>query len=147
MIPSCSTVAIKKAAGGGGGGGSPTITLSNASPSKSGTGSQTAAYSVNSDGTVKLNGSATVFENWISDATKAGNYQVRATFVSGNTLSSGTLGTWMTLTSNRFWNLTNAASNDTTLSTVLTVEIRDTATSTVRATATITISATSTSIL
>jgi hypothetical protein len=141
MIPSC---AIVGTAGSAGGGGSPTITLTNTTCSDAVTGgTATATYQVDSNGKIYKN--SVFFENWISDAALAGDYQVRATLSSGDT-PSGTLGSWLALTSDRYWDLINAAQDDSTLSCALIVEIRDAATSTVRATATITISATSRSV-
>jgi hypothetical protein len=132
------TLLMKAAAGGGGGGGGgPTISLSNVSATISGTSTVSATYSVRSDGTVQTNGS--FFENWISDPASAGNYEVQAVLSSGDT-PSGTLGSYLALTSNRTWTLTNPISG-TTKACVLTVTIRKTGTATVLATATITMSA------
>jgi hypothetical protein len=74
-------------------------------------------------------------EQWLSDPALVGNYEVRATLNSGDT-PTGTLGTWLSLSTTRSWVLTASPGN--LLNANLTIEIRDTATSTVRATATVT---------
>lgn len=44
---------------------------------------------------------------WVSPlSTYAGSYWIRATKISGDTLDSGTLGSWLALTSSREWQLT-----------------------------------------
>jgi hypothetical protein len=87
------------------------ITLSNVAISSVGGGSQTATYTLESDGdivrvTTPL-GSADIGD-WISPKASApSNYEVLATLNSG-TLTSGTTGSWLALTSNRSWTLTRA---------------------------------------
>lgn len=68
---------------------------------------------LNSDGTVDYlrNIQADSFEaqDWISPASEApGPYSVRATVLSGS-LSSGTTGSWLALTSNRSWSRTRTS--------------------------------------
>lgn len=78
-------------------------------------------------------------EQWDSIPSTTSNYEVRATLVSGNTPAGSALATWLVVSSFRSWMLTATAGN--LLTCVLTVEVRDTATSTVRATASVTLTA------
>ena len=102
-----------------------------------------AGYRVDSDSFVytaaNFNGVYSQQEQWDSDPTTVGNYEVRATLVSGNTPSGSALSTWLVLSSDRTWQL--SASPGNLLACTLTIEIRDTATSTVRATASVTLEA------
>jgi hypothetical protein len=147
IIPSLTIVGFSGAGGGGGSPTpppptSPTISISNQSVTKSGRASQTASYSVNNDGSVTKNAVGTFIENWISTPAQADNYDVMATKSSGTT-PSGTLGSWLALSSDRSWSLTNNAQDGSTISCVLTVQIRLRSSGAVKDTATITISATS----
>jgi hypothetical protein len=86
----------------------------------------TSFYSLNTDGTVTYadsNGTGTLLENWVTPTSLAGAaYEARATKVSGNNLTSGTLGTWLPISSNLQWTLTRSSIGS--LQTVLTIEIR-----------------------
>lgn len=98
-------------------------------------------YRVANDGYVYTGGwsvtpSYSQFEQWDSIPSTVGNYEVRATLNSGTT-PTGTLNTWLNLGTTREWTLTASTGNFLTCN--LTIEIRDTATSTVRATATLTL--------
>jgi hypothetical protein len=65
----------------------------------------TAAYRLGSDGIVyqSLNGGAyTSLATWCNPGAQAGNYECFATLSSG-TLSSGTTGSWLALSSNQTW--------------------------------------------
>jgi hypothetical protein len=98
-----------------------------------------AGYRVDSDAFVytaaNFNGVYTASEQWDSDPSTVGNYEVRATLASGNTPTGSALATWLILSSDRTWEL--VASPGNVLSCTLTIDIRDTATSTIRATATV----------
>ena len=102
------------------------IALSNVSVSSTGAGSQTATYTLESDGDVMSDSSifGPVDEgDWITPKANApSDYEVQATLNSG-TLTSGTTGSWLALTSNRSWTLTQATvgAADTV---DLTIEIR-----------------------
>jgi len=75
-------------------------------------------------------------DEWAVSGITASDYEARATVVSGS-VSGGTTGSWLGLGTSRTWER-----NRTTIGTsevVLTIEIRDVATSTVRATASITL--------
>jgi hypothetical protein len=84
-------------------------------------------------------GAYTQSEQWDSVPATTGNYEVRATLVSGNTPAGSALATWLVVSSFRSWMLTASPGNFLTC--VLTIEVRDTATSTVRATASVTLQA------
>jgi hypothetical protein len=102
------------------------ITLFGVAVSSIGLGSQTATYTLESDGdivraTTPL-GSADIGDWIIPKASAPGTYEVRATLNSG-TLTSGTTESWLALTSNRSWTLTRiiVGAADTV---DLTIEIR-----------------------
>jgi hypothetical protein len=87
------------------------ISLSGVAVSSVGSGSQTATYTLESDGDVVRAttplGSSDIGD-WIDPKASApSDYEVRATLNSG-TLTSGTTGSWLALTSNRSWTLTQA---------------------------------------
>ena len=130
-----------------GSGGGPNIQLTtprNVSYSSGGSFQAVAGYRVDSDAFVytaaNFNGVYSVQEQWDSDPSTVGNYEVRATLVSGNTPTGSALApSWLLLSSDRTWEL--VASPGNVLVCTLTIEIRDTATSTVRATATVNLTA------
>jgi hypothetical protein len=100
-------------------------------------------YQVANDGYVytgagNFSPSYSQFEQWDTSSSTVGNYEVRATLNSGTT-PTGTLSTWLNLGTTRTWSLSAAAGNFQTCN--LTIEIRDTATSTVQATAILTLEA------
>lgn len=122
-------------------GGEPLISLSNLTIGSSGAGSQSASYTLESDGdvvaTTTLFGSSDQGD-WIDPKAAApGTYEARVTVTSGS-LSSGTTGTWLALTSNRTWTVTRDTVGTSTC--VFTVEIRKGSGSTL-ASATITLEA------
>ena len=87
------------------------ISLSGVAVSSVGAGSQTATYTLESDGDVVRAttplGSSDIGD-WIDPKASApSDYEVQATLNSG-TLTSGTTGSWLALTSNRSWTLTRA---------------------------------------
>ena len=102
------------------------IALSNVSVSSIGAGSQTATYTLESDGDVVSD--STIFGpvdegDWITPKANApSDYEVQATLNAG-TLTSGTTGSWLALTSNRSWTLTQATVGAAT-QVDLTIEIR-----------------------
>jgi hypothetical protein len=84
-------------------------------------------------------GFETITGEWLISGS-AGDYQARATLSSGSTPNGGSgLGTWLTLSTTRSWS--NTVDPQNSITSVLLIEIRDTATSTVRTSATITIEA------
>lgn len=102
------------------------ISLSGVTVSSVGSGSQTATYTLESDGDVVREttplGSADIGD-WIDPKANApSDYEVQATLNSG-TLTSGTTGSWLALTSNRSWTLTQAIVGSAT-TVDLTIEIR-----------------------
>lgn len=72
---------------------------------------------------------------WAVSGITASDYEARATVSSGS-VSGGTTGSWLGLGTSRTWERNRTTIGDSEV--VLTIEIRDVATSTVRATATIT---------
>lgn len=89
------------------------------------------SYSLESDGDIVVHSSTPAdVGDWVTPKAFApGAYECRATLNSG-TLSSGTTGSWLALTSTRTWTCANTASAN------LTIEIRD-ASTTVVATGTV----------
>ena len=77
---------------------------------------------------------------WISPQSGMGDYEARATVSSGSggTLTGSATATWLNLGTTRSWTLSSGTSG-LLCDRVLTIEIRDVATSTVRASATITL--------
>ena len=85
----------------------------------------TAGYRVNTSGIAEqlLGTSYTTLETWLTSGYTASNYEVRATLQSGTT-PSGTLGSWLALSSSREWSL-NAVVPGTTVDCTLLIEIRN----------------------
>lgn len=117
--------------------GVPRITLADGTTSSSGLPNQTATYTLEADGdiiTATTAGGSTDAGDWIAPkAAAGGNYEVKATIVSGS-VSSGTTGSWLALSSDRTWTRSRVTTGTDTL--VLTIEIRRTGTTTVLATCT-----------
>ena len=85
-----------------------TVTINNGTVSNFQVGgSSTASITFNSNGTVSSVGNAgTYTTDWIDPTSAApDNYEIRATISSG-TMTSGTFGSWLALTSNRTWSKT-----------------------------------------
>lgn len=102
------------------------ISLSGVAVSSVGSGAQTATYTLESDGdvvTATTPGGSVDAGDWIDPKASApSDYEVRATLNAG-TLTSGTTGSWLVLSSNRSWTLTQAAVGAAT-QVDLTIEIR-----------------------
>ncbi len=79
-------------------------------------------------------------DDWADAALTASDFECRATIVSGS-VSTGTTGSWLGLGTSRTWTRTRTSNVEGDDVVVLTIEIRDVATSTVQATATITLTA------
>lgn len=88
-----------------------------------------------------VNGVATDVGDWINPKTGMSDYECRATLASGQSPSSGALGTWQGLETSREWNLVDEVRSGGFLNSTLTIEIRDKATQTVQASATISLNA------
>lgn len=102
-----------------------------------------AGYQLNADGGVyTAAGSVLSYEYdrvWITPTSNAGDYECRAS-VSVGTLTSGTTGSWLPLTSTRSWHIVRTSAG--TKFTQMTVEIREAALpNSVKATATISLTA------
>lgn len=92
-------------------------------------GTATATLTFESDGEISWSGFTvpSPLLDWWTQAPTAGigsSYEVRATLSSGVAPSLGTLGTWLTLSSNRFWE--NVQSSIGARSSTLLIEIRPT---------------------
>lgn len=105
-----------------------------------GTSAATAGYRLLSNGKVQVTvGSTwTDAEQWCTPTSVSGDYEALVTVTSG-TLSSGTAGSWLALSSNREW--TRVANVPQYQTCEFTVQIRKIGTSTVLDTATITLEA------
>jgi hypothetical protein len=112
-----------------------TVTDATASPNPS-----TATFRLTSGGVIQqVTGFGTSsLGNWIDDTSQAGNYEVRATLVSG-TLSSGTTGSYLALTSNRSWSVSRSSPG--VKSCTFTIEIRKIGTADVLDSATVNLEA------
>lgn len=102
------------------------IQLSGVAVSSVGAGNQTATYTLESDGdvlSVTTPGGSVDAGDWIDPKASApSDYEVQATLNAG-TLTSGTTGSWLALSSNRSWTLTRATVGTAT-QVDLTIEIR-----------------------
>lgn len=117
--------------------------ITNQSISDGAIGTSTAEYEVRSNGNV-VNHNNTVLERWHQSPFMGSSYEVRATLSSGST-PSGTLGSWLALSSNRSWSVTDSIDEGVDVTCVLLVEIGLAGTSTALDSATITLSASSAS--
>lgn len=104
----------------------------------------TSTYELNSAGTVVFSANpaaisppAGVFETWLVVGT-AGLYEARVTVTSGS-LTSGTTGTWLALSTSRQWEVSRATTGSSNVT--FTLEIRRASDGTVLDTATITLAA------
>ena len=118
------------------------ISISNQNAFSSETGvTALAQYSLDSTGNVRMtetdNGLANV-ETWLNNPANRGNYDCRATMISG-TLTSGTVGSWLNLASTRTWTLQRSTNGSINAS--FTLEIRRASDGTVLDTATISMQA------
>jgi len=117
--------------------GGPRITLADGTTTSSGLPNQTATYTLEADGdiiTATTAGGSVDAGDWIIPKGAAGgNFEVQATIVSGS-VSSGTTGSWLALSSDRTWTRSQVTSGTSTV--VLTIEIRRVGTTTVLATCT-----------
>jgi hypothetical protein len=118
------------------------VSLSNNSAADFDTSLATATLAISSDGTVSGTGNVSSFSaNWITPTSAAGaNYDVRVQVLSGNTPSGSSLNTWLPLSSNYFWTLSQSGIGF--LTSELGMEIRSAASGQVLASATYTVSAT-----
>lgn len=94
-------------------------------------------YAIGNSSTSGLFYGTTHDTNWVTPTTAASGYEVRATLVTGNTPIGPALNTWHACTSDRIWYLDLTGFGQ--YSCTLTIDIRDTATSTIRDTATVTL--------
>lgn len=104
--------------------------------------SASVGYQINADAgvytKVGIAGSYALVETWCTPTTDASNFEVLATVTTGS-LSSGTAGSWLALSSTRSWTRDASAGNSELC--VFTVDIRRIGTGTILDSATITLTA------
>lgn len=99
-----------------------------------------ATYTINNSGNVVGSPGGTL-ESWLTGTgASTSNYEVMATASSG-TAPAGTLGSWLNCGTSNSWSITNTARDNSVVSGVIAVQIRDAATHTIQASASITLSA------
>lgn len=103
-------------------------------------GTITDGYQLNSNGTAYdgENGTAYIVEDWVTPTGAASAYECYVTVTSGS-LSGGTSGSWLALSSTRTWTVTRSSLGTKTCT--FTVDIRKVGTTTVLDSATITLEA------
>ena len=105
-------------------------------------GTATAGIRLTNAGAVDTREGATYFNqgDWVTPTSAAGNaYEARVSSVSGGSLTSGTVNTWLALGTTREWFVSRSIIGAITIT--FTLEIRDAATSTVLATSSVTLEA------
>jgi hypothetical protein len=101
----------------------------------------TSSFTFRTDRTVKNQDGATL-QTWLDAGYSPADYQIRATLVSGNAPTGSSLGTWLSLSTNRTWSLTDPAGSSGSKTCKVKLEIRDAGgDNTIRDTATYTMSA------
>lgn len=102
--------------------------------------SVTASVQYNSDGSVATSPSSS--STWFSPTASGtgDDYEIYVSVSSGST-PSGTLNTWLALSSARQWSVTDTNDGPSSVTTTLSVQVRDVATETVQDTATVTLTA------
>lgn len=119
------------------------VSISNVSifASRVASGTAIARYTLQSSGDIQRTNNTTNTDigDWVTPKSAASNYECRATLVSG-TLTSGTTGTWLALTSNRSWSCEQSLTG--TEAATVSIELRKVGTATVLDTATIQLEAT-----
>lgn len=119
------------------------VTLTNKIVSQTNTdgSAATASFTFRTDRTVKNQANTNIL-TWLDATASPSSYQIRATLISGSTPSGASLNTWLGLSTNRQWTLTDAAGAAGSKTCKLTIEIRDAASpNTLRASATFTLKA------
>lgn len=103
-------------------------------------GTAVATYRLSSTGDIEQtkNTTTTDIGDWVTPKSAAANYECKATLVSGS-LTSGTTGSWLALTTSRAWSVSQSTTGTKTAT--ISVEIRKVGTTTVLDTATITVEA------
>lgn len=79
-----------------------------------------AVYTLRTDGVRVASGNAN--ENWLSPATNVADYEVMATYISGEAPTGGTLSSWLPFSSDRTWSLVRTVDGISTG--VIRIEIR-----------------------
>lgn len=101
-----------------------TITAQSVVAEATGDDSATAGIGFLADGrqTIRANDSITVVGNWVVPSSTAAEWEIRAVLNSGITPTTGAIGTWLALTSDRNWALTSSLLGDA--NSLLTFEFR-----------------------
>lgn len=99
------------------------VSITNRSISKAAAGAVTVSYQLTNGGLVRKseNGAYTTLETWLLSGS-ASDYEARVPIVGGDSLSSGTVGSWLNLGTSREWQQYADSSN--TFTSNFTVEIR-----------------------
>lgn len=131
------TITCTASSGGGGTDGGTFVGIANDAASAIGVAtSKTAAWSINSNGTYGSAGQNT----WNSSASVGASYEVKATVTSGG-LTTGPTGSWLSLSVNRSWTLTDPTQDSDGETCAFTLQIRQAGTTTVLDSATINLAA------
>lgn len=102
----------------------------------------TAGYRLNTSGVAEKREGATytTLETWLISGYTSSDYEARATLLSGDALSSGTLNSWLALSSSREWQQqAPGGGSGITYTSNLLIEIRNTTTGVVVDTAVVTL--------
>lgn len=144
-------VASEPGGGGGDGGGSTLLltALTSREIAARFIGGVTASFTLAADGRAKQfatpAGESYIGSEWLliapTSIVDTALFEARATLSSGDTPTSGAVGTWQVLSTSRTWELSNSTEG-TELVSVLDIEIRDAATETVQSSCTVTLRAT-----
>jgi hypothetical protein len=118
------------------------ISISNESASKVTTdgSTATASFTFRTDRKVVDQDGSSLDTSWISSGYNLGDYSIRVTVNSGTT-PTGTIGSWLALSSNRTWSLSQSSGASGTKTCSLKVEIKENASGTILDTATYTLTA------
>lgn len=113
--------------------------LTDQNVSSTGALSRTAGYRLNTSGIAEslIQAAYTTLETWLLIGASSA-YECRATLNSG-TLSSGTTGSWLALSSSREWTCVDSISDASPVEANLTIEIRNASTLVVQDSATVTL--------
>jgi hypothetical protein len=137
-VPSSGTISVSKFYGTT----AETVTISDqfVTATRVASGTAVTVYQLASTGDINrtVNTNTTDIGDWITPKSAASGYEVFATLVSG-TLTSGTTGSWLALSSSRSWNVNRSTFGTSTA--VVGLQIRKVGTTTVLDSATITLEA------
>jgi hypothetical protein len=118
------------------------VSITDTSDNALGAAPVSAGYQINTNGSVYPTSTLVAYETWLVRGATS-DYQARATLVSGTSPADGNaLSTWFSCSTSPTWILTKrSGAAGSSVSCVLTIEIRDAASGTVLDSATVTLSA------